>query len=315
MAFSTTAFGDSSLILVYDYHPASNAVADQPSKEIFPRANRNPHTQKQYESLESAMWNYIVQVANGLRSIHSHKIAARNINIHKVLVTEENRIRLNGCAVKDITDKDSRSVQDLQQEDLNQFGLFIIAAAARHAGQTNNRNRGLDTLNNSDPRLRSAVEWLLDRSRPANEKTIDIFLGFISLEITNTLDASLRLDDELQDSLANELENARVVRLMTKLNCLTERPEYEHDRSWTVQGARGVIPLFRDFVFHQVDSQNNPVLDMGHILGCLNKLDAGLEEKVQLMTRDEQSIMVLSYKEMKAEIDRAWQQLIGRSSR
>lgn len=36
------------------------------------------------------------------------------------------------------------------------------------------------------------------------------------------------------------------------------------------------------------------------MLTCLNKLDAGTDEKVMLVARDEQSCLVVSYKEIKA---------------
>ena len=99
-----------------------------------------------------------------------------------------------------------------------------------------------------------------------------------------------------------------------KLNCLNERPEYEHDRSWQAQGTRTVIPLFRDYLFHQVDAHGNPVIDMGHILACLNKLDVGVEEKVTLTTRDEQSAILVSYKELKQAVESAWADLMRRAA-
>lgn len=101
---------------------------------------------------------------------------------------------------------------------------------------------------------------------------------------------------------------------MTKLNCLNERPEYEHDRTYSTQGPRAVLGLFRDFVFHQVDAQANPVVDMGHILSCLNKLDAGIEERIALTARDEQSVIVVSYKELKGALEGTWQELVRRST-
>jgi len=66
-----------------------------------------------------------------------------------------------------------------------------------------------------------------------------------------------------------------------------------------------------------VDEHGNPVLDMTHVLECLNKvrmsvfhgvgigadgfrqLDAGTDEKIMLVARDEQSCLVVSYKDIK----------------
>jgi hypothetical protein len=42
-----------------------------------------------------------------------------------------------------------------------------------------------------------------------------------------------------------------------------------------------------------------PWLDMAHVISNLNKLDAGVSDKITLMSRDEQSVLVISYEELK----------------
>lgn len=44
------------------------------------------------------------------------------------------------------------------------------------------------------------------------------------------------------------------------------------DPSWSETGDRYLIKLFRDYVFHQVDENGYPVVDMAHVLMCLNKV-------------------------------------------
>lgn len=81
---------------------------------------------------------------------------------------------------------------------------------------------------------------------------------------------------------------------------------------------------------------NKPVLDLSHVLTCLNKvrllrlsprslgvlclsleltlvlgfcyaqLDSGSDEKVMLMSRDEQSCLVVSYREIKSAVEAAF---------
>jgi len=82
---------------------------------------------------------------------------------------------------------------------------------------------------------------------------------------------------------------------------------FARDARWSETGDRYIIKLFRDYVFHQVDEQGNPLLDLAHVLTCLNKLDAGTDEKVMLVARDEQSCLVVSYKEIKACIANAFE--------
>jgi hypothetical protein len=45
-----------------------------------------------------------------------------------------------------------------------------------------------------------------------------------------------------------------------------------------------MIKLFRDYVFHQVNEQGQPVLDLAHVIECLNKLEVGSAEKVLLVS-------------------------------
>jgi len=61
-------------------------------------------------------------------------------------------------------------------------------------------------------------------------------------------------------------------------------------------------------------THGRPVLDLGHIITCLNKLDAGVDEMIQLVSRDEQNIMVVSYREVKRGFESAWTE-ISRASR
>ena len=44
------------------------------------------------------------------------------------------------------------------------------------------------------------------------------------------------------------------------------------DPQWSETGDRYMIKLFRDYVFHQVDENGAPWIDMSHIIQCLNKV-------------------------------------------
>lgn len=66
------------------------------------------------------------------------------------------------------------------------------------------------------------------------------------------------------------------------------------DNSWSETGDRYLVKLFRDYVFHQVDESNTPIIDMGHVIDSLNKLDVGTEDKIVLSSRDGDSILLAS---------------------
>ena len=53
-----------------------------------------------------------------------------------------------------------------------------------------------------------------------------------------------------------------------------------------------------------------PWLDMAHVIACLNRLDAGLNEKVCLMSRDEQNVLVVSYAELRQCLDQSFTECV-----
>jgi len=115
--------------------------------------------------------------------------------------------------------------------------------------------------------------------------------------------------DDLENEMTKELENARLVRLMTKLGFINERPEFDHDPRWSETGDRYLIKLFRDYLFHQVNESGKPVVDLSHVLVSLNKLDAGVDEMIMMVNPDEQTCIIVSYRELKACIDGAFRDL------
>lgn len=62
----------------------------------------------------------------------------------------------------------------------------------------------------------------------------------------------------------------RIDDLVTNITCLTR---FDMDPSWSETGDRYIIKLFRDYVFHQVNENGAPALDMVHVLTCLNKVN------------------------------------------
>lgn len=63
-------------------------------------------------------------------------------------------------------------------------------------------------------------------------------------------------------------------------------------------------------MFHAVDEQGRAVLDLSHVLTHLNKLDAGVQERIMLTSRDELSCLVVSYAEIKRCIESAYAELV-----
>ena len=311
-AFTNQSFGDGSLIIITDYHPLSKTLA-----EVHFNSSRYSTRTTPAHVPEQTLWVYMVQIVNALRTIHAQGLAARVIDASKILLTSKNRIRLNACGILDITQFDvPRRVQDLQIDDMAQLGRLLLSLGTNSTAITSNVSKYTEQFTRTySAQLKERVFWLLHIISSTKPESIETFAASIQGQTLSAFDSQQHLNDELMSQLNRELENSRIVRLMMKFNFINERPDYSHDRQWAETGERFTIKLFRDYVFHQVDAQGNPVLDLGHVLACLNKLDAGSEEKVVLTTRDDQVCIVVTYKEMKRALEGAYGDLVRASRR
>jgi PAB-dependent poly(A)-specific ribonuclease subunit 3 len=62
-------------------------------------------------------------------------------------------------------------------------------------------------------------------------------------------------------------------------------------------------------VFHQADAAGNPVMDLGHVVSALNKLDAADEEKIVLTSRDGKTLMIVSFADVAQCLESAYHEL------
>ncbi len=145
--------------------------------------------------------------------------------------------------------------------------------------------------------LKNLILYLLTtQPRP---RSVNEIMPMIGARFYTQLDAAQMRGDVLEEEVAKEVNNGRLFRLLCKMGTMNERPEFNGDLSWAETGDRYLLKLYRDYLFHQVTSDSAPWIDMAHIVQSLNKLDSGVPEKVTLMSRDEQNILVVSYADLK----------------
>ncbi|XP_028405015.1 PAN2-PAN3 deadenylation complex subunit pan3-like [Dendronephthya gigantea] len=340
--FTTKTFDDNSLVFVYDYHPGAETILQRHFSEsltglmnIKDGQNGVVHQQlppgrkmftpgstasgRQQFMAERLIWNYIIQLSSALRSIHSLMLACRVIEPSKILVLSNSRLRINGCGIFDVLDSNNSTsmVQHYQQEDLVSFGRLILMLACCSLQAVNRENiqqsMEIISLKYSND-LKNLILYLLRQPPPNHIKSINDVMPMIGARFYTQLDAAQLRCDVLQGELAKEMENSRLFRLLCKMGSINERPEFNMDPSWSETGDRYLIKLFRDYLFHQVTETGEPWLDMSHIVSSLNKLDCGSPEKICLISRDEQSVLVVSYHDLKACFDGAFNELSTLSS-
>jgi PAB-dependent poly(A)-specific ribonuclease subunit 3 len=176
------------------------------------------------------------------------------------------------------------------------FGRLLFALCCNNTAVMNSPQKALGILGRQYSTELSDVALFLI-SKPGQHKNIGQIFEMITGRVLAEMDEAQNAVDRLEGELMSELENGRLVRLLCKLGFINERPEFAREPRWSETGDRYIVKLFRDYVFHQVDEAGNPVINMSHVITCLNKLDAGTDERIMLISRDEQSCLVVSYKE------------------
>ncbi|KAL0578063.1 PAB-dependent poly(A)-specific ribonuclease subunit 3 [Marasmius crinis-equi] len=298
-AFTTRSFNDNSLVVAYTYHPRAQTLHDvhlKPKAAYQNIYSGQPQPPLLVAIPERILWSYIIQIASAIKKVHDAGMAVRTIDPTKILLTGKSRVRISSCGVMDVLMYDShQDVHYLQQEDLSQFGRLVFALTCNNpnAASTTNFQKSLDHMSRMYSHdIKTAALFLISKSNPHKVKNINRLAT-----------------DRLENELTGELENARLVRLLCKFNFINERPEFALDPRWSETGDRYIVKLFRDYVFHQVDEHGNPVTNLSHVLSCLNKLDAGSEEKLMLVARDEQSCLVVTYRDIKTCLESAFNEL------
>ncbi|XP_019762764.1 PAN2-PAN3 deadenylation complex subunit PAN3 isoform X1 [Dendroctonus ponderosae] len=335
--FTTKAFGDNSMVFVYSYHPGSETLLnkhfsiDQPGYHdpfsndkstpmpySYQKTNLLRHQQNN-KLPEPLIWNYIIQLTSALRVIHSNALACRSLDPTKIILTSKNRLRLSCLAVMDVVLHDSNSslnhlalIHHYQQEDLTALGKLVLALACKStvAVQRDNISTALDIVSRTYTiDLRNLIMYLLTNQR----RSVTDLMPMIGARFYTQLDNLHSHVETLESEMCKEVQNGRLFRLMTKLAAINERPDFNMESTWSETGDRYMLKLFRDYVFHQVTEEGQPWIDMAHIVQCLNKLDVGAPEKICLMSRDEQSILVVSYAELRHCLDQSFQELSNSS--
>ncbi|KAM3723478.1 PAN2-PAN3 deadenylation complex subunit [Dirofilaria immitis] len=315
----TRQFGDHSLLFAYDYHPLSETLKNRHlnsrlngSSKLGPIANipgSGPVVQ------ESLMWSYIVQLSSALRAIHSAGMAARTVDPSKIIIFDKTKVMLSSCGILDVINPgNDHTIQLYQQDDLNGLGRVLIALAmgSLHAIRRENISSSISIISQQCTTDLKNIITLLLQASTQRPHSINEVMPMIGARFYAQLETTQMKNDLLENELSKELENGRLFRLLCKLNTITERAEFQMDMSWSETGDRYLLKLFRDYLFHQITETGKPWIDMAHIVTSLNKLDAGVNEKIQLVSRDGENVLVVSYTDLRRCLENAFSELQNR---
>jgi PAB-dependent poly(A)-specific ribonuclease subunit 3 len=284
--------------------------------EYFPDAlTLEDYMQKAAASFpESMLWSVALQLLSAAMAIHSANLSARVFHPSKILV-QSSRIRLTGLGVTDYVEsaKGKQAVPSLQvlnAQDIVGIGKSLLALSCGSLAAIQDPSAALQYVDATYSKSwRTLILYLLSKPSP-NPPSAEGALRLAVLPLREEMDSIRSYTELLERQLEISVDNGRLFRLLSKLNCITERPEFVGDVSWSETGDRYILKLFRDYVFHQVDRNGIPQINMAHIVDCLNKFDVGAEERLVLSSRDGQSLIVVSYADLRRVADAAFTQLL-----
>jgi len=284
---------------------------------------------------EDLLWSIVTQLVGVVRAVHGSNLAVRTLQMNHVLCTTEAgigaagaaasspvggrvRIRVNCVGIPDALEFEARKpLADLQREDMFALGRLIMSLATgteiQPADAANDQTVARCEQYIAGQYSRSLLSLVMNLVRPRNmtndPPTIFDVAGMMAQRAFDELTAAQIAVDRVDESLANEYESGRALRLLLKLGFINERPEFGMDSRWAETGDNYILKLFRDFVFHQADGNGRPVMDLGHVVTALNKLDAADEEKIVLVSRDGRNVLVVSYADVARCLENAYGEL------
>eukprot|EP00529_Nitzschia_sp_RCC80_P015469 CAMPEP_0113467460 /NCGR_PEP_ID=MMETSP0014_2-20120614/14825_1 /TAXON_ID=2857 /ORGANISM="Nitzschia sp." /LENGTH=693 /DNA_ID=CAMNT_0000359767 /DNA_START=1563 /DNA_END=3644 /DNA_ORIENTATION=- /assembly_acc=CAM_ASM_000159 len=269
---------------------------------------------------EAVIWSAVCQMVTIIRRVHGARLALRTMDLRHTMVQMDSmrlRVYLNAVGIVDALEFETRrTIQELQAEDMRCLGRWVlgIAAGADITASTDSQvlaNCERYCMQNYSRELRHFIMTLIRSQNPPSIIDVSRVLSGRLMDELDTTQLSLLRTEK---SLAGEYESGRALRLLLKLGFVNERPENGANGRWSESGDFYVLKLFRDYVFHQTDGAGNPVMDLGHVVSALNKLDAADEEKIVLSSRDGKSLMVVSYADIARSLNTAFHELVNASS-
>ncbi|KAG7666379.1 PAN3 [[Candida] subhashii] len=284
--FTSLSFGSPGcLIVVYDYYPNSHTLLEHHHKKLVGKPE---------PINEEILWNYLIQLINALKHIHAKGLAARTaIDLSKIIVTNKDRIRISSVAISDILEEDEGDITQLQLDDFRNIGkclveLSLLTLPIHMRTNTTNTFQALK-MNLSE----EYVDMIQSLVQVNSSFDVEAYHQKLTTRLFNTVDKLQDCCDFMENQLTSELENARLFRLMTKINFVT-----------ATTNTHKIIKLFYDYVFNSYhETTGKRVVDLSKVLINLNKLDCGIDEKLLLVNNEENECIIASYKEIRDIID------------
>lgn len=275
---------------------------------------------------EATLWAVASQLLSAVAVVHSNRLALRDaLTTNRVLVTGRNRVRVSYVGLSDAFDTNGgehiplvtqggrvgnvERGSALQKGDLASVGHILATLALRIDPKLVrgglllvSDDDAVDAVRRMTPYSEDfavLVMSCLSASIPTSQITTNQILGMIGPRLALELGNVWTHSDALESKLFVEFDSSRMFRLMGLLGFVNERVDAGVEAQWSETGDRYLLKLFRDYMFHRMDGNGKPILDMAHVVECLSRLDVGSPEQVLLSSRDGSSLLVATYEDLR----------------
>lgn len=283
--------GSSDVIMEYRFMAGAKSLQDA----FFTENNR---------ATEGLLWSFTCQMVGLLRSFHETLILVRGLHWSKIIYVETTgRFYFTGLGLVDLLEpKVAPGMMPLlMKQDIQALGLILFQLAAKNLNVKPENFNSMQPLPGFSQSFWGLIQTCLESNADAAQ--LCHALGErMSMEVGHQEGHA----DYLFSQCSKEMHNGRMMRLMMKLNFVLE--SLNDLQEYTSEPQRYALRLFNQFVFNQVDDQNRLHVDWGHAYHCLNKLDCGSEESIQLIGNNE-TVLVISYADLRLILDTLFEQL------
>jgi len=142
-------------VVAFAYHPNAQTLFDAYIKPRAPTFVQGRLQVAQSHVPERTLWSYIIQIAGAMKAAHDQGLSVRMIDVTKVIVTGQNRVRIGSCGLADVLTYNPSSPPPVPaaplpaeqiQEDLVMFGKLIMALCCNNVAATSNFGKSLDLV-------------------------------------------------------------------------------------------------------------------------------------------------------------------------
>lgn len=247
---------------------------------------------------ESEIWSFICQIFCALDAIHSNNLYYGCMSLRKILLSPQlKRIHLSSIGTHSLLQSKER-LEIMQAQDIRGVAHIIIQLMNGNENEIINIESTLFKLKSKNY-SKELIEFLekLGTETITVKEIIQNHLGLhLMKELTNLHDCYNTLENET----LKEIENGRLFRLLVKLNFIIQKNENDsHPYRWTEEGDLYVLRLFFDHLFQFQIRDGISQINWVHVLENLNKLDSGVEHCINLASKDNLNILMVSYRELR----------------